>query len=201
MPQLAPGDKVLIQNQYGAGKAQKKWDKSGLVLQDMGFHKYQVKIDGSGRITDRNRQFLRKFTPVTPRLPGPSPHTGTWRPTNYQPVESETYQPVETSYSESQAPNTPARSHFHQHFDPIPTIPETSLYTPTTPRTEEALNSPNSPSFVTPPSSPVTQHDSPESRGVQPNLPETSTLPETPTLPRRSTRVSRPPDRWGYNKF
>ena len=75
LPPLAPGSKVLIQNQYGAGKIAKKWDKSGLVLENLGFNKYRVKVDGSGRITDRNRQFLRKFTPMTPSLPGPSPNT------------------------------------------------------------------------------------------------------------------------------
>ena len=32
LPPLSPGSKVLIQNQYGAGKIAKKWDKSGMIL-------------------------------------------------------------------------------------------------------------------------------------------------------------------------
>ena len=53
LPPLAIGSKVLVQNQYGAGKISKRWDKSGMVLEDLGFNKYRIKIDGSGRITDR----------------------------------------------------------------------------------------------------------------------------------------------------
>ena len=80
LPPLTPGSRVLIQNQYGAGKVAKKWDKSGLILEDLGFNKYSVKVDGSGRITQRNRQFLKKFTPVTPTLPGPNPNSSYFEP-------------------------------------------------------------------------------------------------------------------------
>ena len=66
----------MIQNQHGAGKIAKKWDKTGLILEDMGYNKYRIKVDGSGRVTDRNRQFLRQFTPVTTQQPGPRPDTG-----------------------------------------------------------------------------------------------------------------------------
>merc|ERR1712025_445300 len=78
LPPLTPGSRVLIQNQFGAGKLAKKWDKSGLVLEELGYNKYRVKVDGSGRVTDRNRQFLRKFTPVTPYLPGPNPNSSNY---------------------------------------------------------------------------------------------------------------------------
>ena len=65
----------MIQNQHGAGKIARKWDKTGLVLEDMGYNKYRIKVDGSGRVTDRNRQYLRQFTPVTTPQPGPRPET------------------------------------------------------------------------------------------------------------------------------
>ena len=51
-----------------------------------------------------------------------------------------------------------------------------------------------SPTFVTPPSSPIVAPD--PQVGGQPTSPT-----ETPTLPRRSTRVSRPPERLQYEKF
>ena len=35
------------------------------MVEDLGFNKYRVRIDGSGRVTDRNRQFLRLFKPAT----------------------------------------------------------------------------------------------------------------------------------------
>ena len=63
---LAIGDKVHIQNQTGLHP--KKWDKSGLVVDTKGYNQYVVRVDGSGRITLRNRKFLRKYMPVcTPR--------------------------------------------------------------------------------------------------------------------------------------
>ena len=65
--------KVIIQNQHGAGKIAKKWDRTGLIIDDLGHNKYHVTVDGSGWVTDRNRQFLRQFSPVTPVQPGPRP--------------------------------------------------------------------------------------------------------------------------------
>ena len=68
--------KVILQNQHGAGKTAKRWDRTGLIVDDLGYNKYRIKVDGSGRVTDRNRQFLRQFTPATPTQPGPRPTTG-----------------------------------------------------------------------------------------------------------------------------
>ena len=67
---LKPGMKVIIQTQHGAGKISKKWDRTRLIIDDLGYNKYHVRVDGSGRVTDRNRQFLRQFTPSTPVQPG-----------------------------------------------------------------------------------------------------------------------------------
>ena len=161
---LQPGTRVMIQNQHGAGKIAKRWDKTGLVLENMGYNKYRIKVDGSGRVTDRNRQYLRQFTPVTSQLPGPRPDTN-YLPEpvvepNYQPVREPDYQPVE------QQP---------QPVERIPDIPAPS--TPVRVVPQQDTDIPDSPSFVTPPTTPTTE------------------------TPRRSTRVSKPPDRWGYDKF
>ena len=67
---LKLGSKVIIQNQHGAGKIAKRWDRTGLIIDDLGYNKYSVKVDGSGRVTDRNRQSLRQFTPATQVQPG-----------------------------------------------------------------------------------------------------------------------------------
>ena len=159
-----------------------------MILEHLGFNKYRVKVDGSGRITERNRQFLKKFTPVTPTLPGPSPNASYCEPSvnptrptsdlNPQPVVN----PIPTPDLNDNAALNP------------PTSPPRQLREP-----PSAPSTPESPSFVTPPSSPAT------TPAATPNLPdpvgEQPTIPETPTLPRRSTRVSRPPDRYGYSKF
>ena len=45
-----------------------------MVLEHKGFDKYSVWVDGSGRVTDRNRRFLRAFEPAeAPRIPAPGP--------------------------------------------------------------------------------------------------------------------------------
>merc|ERR1712030_268590 len=62
---LKVGQHVTIQNQRGAGKIAKRWDRTGVVVDDLGHNKYRVRTDGSGRVTDRNRQFLRLFKPAT----------------------------------------------------------------------------------------------------------------------------------------
>ena len=60
LPQLHAGERVFIQNQNGPHP--NKWDRSGVVLENIGYNQYRVKVDGSGRVTNRNRRFLRLYT-------------------------------------------------------------------------------------------------------------------------------------------
>ena len=62
LPPLVVGDHVRIQNQIGQNPL--KWDKTGKVIEVKQYDQYAVRVDGSGRITLRNRKFLRKFIPV-----------------------------------------------------------------------------------------------------------------------------------------
>ena len=62
LPPLAVGDLVRVQNQTGPHP--NKWDKTGSIVEVCQHDQYAIKIDGSGRITLRNRKFLRKFSPV-----------------------------------------------------------------------------------------------------------------------------------------
>ena len=57
-----------MQNQRGVGKSAKKWDRTGTIVEDKGYDKYSVRIDGSGRISDRNRRYLRFFKPDSPTM-------------------------------------------------------------------------------------------------------------------------------------
>ena len=71
LPKLVTGDRVFVQNQRGPHPT--KWDASGIVM-DVGQHnQYTVKVDGSGRLTTRNRCFLRKYTPATLDIARESP--------------------------------------------------------------------------------------------------------------------------------
>ena len=67
LPPLVIGDSVRIQNQVGPNPT--KWDKTGLIIEVRQFDQYVVRVDGSGRVTLRNRKFLRKYTPVVTREP------------------------------------------------------------------------------------------------------------------------------------
>ncbi|KAK3892513.1 hypothetical protein Pcinc_003638 [Petrolisthes cinctipes] len=46
-----------------------KWDKTGIVIKVRQFDQYDVRVDGSGCVTLRNRKFLLKYLPVIPRAP------------------------------------------------------------------------------------------------------------------------------------
>ena len=59
MGKLNLGNIVSLQNQ--AGPRAKKWDRTGVVVEVLPFDQYRVKVDGSGRVTLRNRQFLRNL--------------------------------------------------------------------------------------------------------------------------------------------
>ena len=57
--QIPVGSSVAVQNQ--AGRFPNKWDKTGIVVENMDYDKVLVKLDGSGRLTTRNRQFVKKI--------------------------------------------------------------------------------------------------------------------------------------------
>ena len=58
------GDTVLCQN-----VRTKKWDRSGVIVKVGDYRQYLVKMDGSGRISLRNRRHLQKLAPTDPNIP------------------------------------------------------------------------------------------------------------------------------------
>ena len=69
LPPLMVGDTVMIQNQ--SGNHPLRWDKRGTIVKSEGFDQYQVIVDGSRRLTRRNRRYLRLFTPFQPNMTMP----------------------------------------------------------------------------------------------------------------------------------
>merc|ERR1719186_2375160 len=80
--QLSPlieGDTVSIQGQ--SGNTPKMWSKTGKVLEALGYDSYLIKVDGTQRVTKRNRQFLSRLeifqaytkTPSIPVWTPPAP--------------------------------------------------------------------------------------------------------------------------------
>jgi len=58
---------MRIQNQTGIYP--RRWDRTGSVVEVRQYDQYVIRVDGSGRVTLRNRKFLRKFNPVQPDTP------------------------------------------------------------------------------------------------------------------------------------
>ena len=72
MPPLAVGDRVLVQNQ--TGRAPNKWDKSGVIIECKPHDQVNVMMDGSRKVSLRNRQFVRKINvPMQPVASGVKP--------------------------------------------------------------------------------------------------------------------------------
>ena len=68
LPPLHVGDKCFVQNQVG--NCRTKWNRTGSVVEVRDHEQYLVKVDGSGRLTKRNRRFLRAFSPASVSIDG-----------------------------------------------------------------------------------------------------------------------------------
>jgi hypothetical protein len=112
---LVVGNHVRIQNQTGAHPT--RWDKTGVVIEVRQFDQYAVRVDGSGRITIRNRKFLRKYTPVQIQPPPYDirddlqrstyrPHPPITRPKRQPAAPNVTVEPLPSHIPDKQAPKT-----------------------------------------------------------------------------------------------
>merc|ERR1712237_103620 len=63
LPPLAVGDRVRVQNRTTIRTT--RWDKTGIITATLGDRKYEVMMDGSRRITTRNRRHLRRIPKET----------------------------------------------------------------------------------------------------------------------------------------
>ena len=68
-PQLKVGDVVSIQNLIGNHPL--KWDRIGVVVAVLQNDQYRIRVDGSGRVTLRNRKNLRVIGFRRPKEPFP----------------------------------------------------------------------------------------------------------------------------------
>ena len=147
---LERGDNVMVQNLLGNNP--KRWDKRGVVIEALPHRQYKIKMDGSNRISLRNRKHLRKFKPIVsepqslpfgnptpvslPRTILPSPEViseprSVWhevRPPSEQDLPQLMYRPSENVYQPlaPTTPQTPAKR-------PVPVqnnTPVTAVHTP-----------------------------------------------------------------------
>ena len=76
LDELEVGTAVAIQNQTGNNPT--KWDKTGIILENKPNSKVMIRVDGSRRVTMRNRRFVRRLDPALrnvtrPELAVPQP--------------------------------------------------------------------------------------------------------------------------------
>ena len=194
LPPLVVGDMVRIQNQTGL--VPRRWDKTGTVIEVRQNDQYVVRVDGSGRVTVRNRKFLRKYQPVVRPPPRLSVDVDIWAPNSRSPSPPPSPTPPLTA---TPPPTAPAH-------DPSPPAPPTPAV-PAQPASPSALPTPStpprprphaaSPSALPTPSTPPRPRLSPSrSVSVPPMSPPMGPSPSAavpPAAPRRSTRDRRPP--------
>ena len=191
LPPLSVGDHVRLQNQ--AGRHPNKWDKTGVVVEVRQYHQYVIRVDGSGRITIRNRRFLRKYIPAC-------------QPNRKRTILDDLrFLPTSNPSDQSQLTPTPPTD-VPIHPDAPSDSPSKLLVTPAT--TSIIPRSPTAP--ITPPCPPGPSQE-PSTANPTVTSPYSSTHPEapcpevpsqppirgdpepSPTNLRRSTRIRRPP--------
>ena len=94
LPPLLIGDDVMIQNQRGNNL--RRWDKMGVVVEVLDHDQYQVRVEGSRKLTLRNRRYLRKYARYQPQ------------PFDVVPVEVE---PSQVEHADAPVPAQVVRGH------------------------------------------------------------------------------------------
>ena len=69
LKELTPGTYVLIQGKN------RKWNKQGVILEQLDHRQYNIKVLGSGRVTLRNRRFIKPCSIIQPPINIPTEPT------------------------------------------------------------------------------------------------------------------------------
>ena len=212
---LRCGDAVMIQNQ--TGRHPTKWDKSGIVVEVLQYHQYAVRTDGSGRLTTRNRRYLRRYNPHS------SPPNPTTHPLPYdsytapQPHPDVDPTPTTTTTHSGTPPPTHGPTPPKPTLDTAPTLPQPTPRppptqpAPTTPKAQPSTSGDATKSYAAvakTPARPVnpTKTNLSGSFPLKAPLLQTPTKPPSPATPcspkanpplRRSKRGPKPLDRYG----
>ena len=180
LPKLAVGDSVLVQNQVGNHPS--KWDITGIVVEVKEHDQYIVKVDGSGRMTLRNRKFLKKITPysMTKHFKTSDSDLSPQEASQPSPVPA-AQPPLTPRLDPEAAPAEPAQSPGARgHLGPNPEVP---CPPSPGPQAEEQIPSPE-----------------PAPQAPAPPMP-----PPATAAPRRSSRASKAPDKlelsWGTKSY
>ena len=203
---LSVGDNVLVQNLLGNNP--KRWDKRGVILEVLPHRQYKVRMDGSRRISLRNRKHLRKFEPLIGEkkfvLPTQAPKGIIEEAVVPAPI-NDVIQNYPREIVNDQAPLPqlipPAREYSDTHVTPqrptrmapgFTTSPVSPPCMDGTPSTPEAFYTPEVQSqTVAPAPSVLPTVQSTPTILVAPQLPTTPVTVNNPALPRRSSRMNK----------
>ena len=200
LPPLIVGDKVRLQNQIGPHPL--KWDRTGVVIEVRQFDQYAIRVDGSRRITLRNRKFLRKYIPaLAPVVDNPTEPVPDKLVTKNQPPNLHTI--VKRGESNAQYPgqicqNKPLNMTNHTPII-LPHVPDTTLKHPDLPLITETppIVDNDSPELDIPKENEVTDRCNKaapqQSQAPRPTRIILPSKPVTDLEPRRSGRIKMTP--------
>ena len=173
LPDLKIGDHVYVQNQNGNNP--RRWERTGLIVEVLQHDQYRVKVDGSGRVTLRNRKFLRKFTPfisdpkILPSTPRPPTPPLIMEPVGIQVMPN----PGTPSTRDHEIPQSPSPNVIPQ------SSPSGTSKSPSPPEPNTPAPNPRRLSFAATPASSPIQQKSPER------------LPSTSSTPKKDSRIQK----------
>ena len=102
LPELMVGDFVRCQNVRTG-----LWDRSGVVVEVLEYRQYNVKMDGSSRLSLRNRRHLQKVNSNLPNIPYQiTTHNEHNRVEQTMPIQ----EPQQQSYTNNASPESPEHS-------------------------------------------------------------------------------------------
>ena len=192
LPPLRVGDHVRLQNQLGNEPL--KWDKTGVVVEVKQNDQYIVRVDGSGRVTMRNRRFLRKFYLFEPSKHTPVPPMPYTTKNVIQRETTATHPPNQKQPLATHPPNQeqPSVTHHPNQEQPSATTP------PIPPEHKDSLNTQSSPVIMDHPAD-----DGTPRKDQPPNDQDhrDESICVQPTINQRPKRNIKPPKRYDPSEW
>ena len=171
------GDSVSIQNQTGP----LKWMNTGTIVETLPHRQYRVLVDGSRRVTLRNRRFLRKIKPLAREMHLPDCTTPPACPTILDTTPRKLPQDVQLSPSLSLPPVTAVPDTPH-----LPSVPHSATPAASTVRPDHTdMRVRDVPTVITDPTAPSLSTPPPSQPPQPPSPPPTARPSRTKRMPRR----------------
>ena len=187
LPDLEIGDRCYIQNQ--TGPRQKRWDRSGTVVEAHGNSSYALKVDGTDRVTRRNRRYLQKFTPASPDI------TNRGAFAKHVPTPLFKMLPTRADATPSPSPYSPSAPSVRHTPSIEEEVPAQQLTSPLQ-SSPSQISTDVQPPTDEPQSTTAPTHDVPQTRGDSVTQTHADDVSKTRNASPRPTRIRKPPRRF-----